>query len=36
MEGDVVGFCDTKHKTCTTTKDDNNAKNVYHHENERT
>jgi hypothetical protein len=25
MEGDVVGLCDTKRKTCAMTKDDDNA-----------
>jgi len=25
MEGDVARLCDTKHKTCATTKDDGNA-----------
>jgi hypothetical protein len=25
MEGDIVGLCDTRRKTCTMTKDEDNA-----------
>jgi hypothetical protein len=28
MEGDVARLCDTKRKTCATTKEDNNALNM--------